>query len=77
MVLYLHYQIKINTMTASKNLIELFVELINIELSKYNKVSMYMLANTIQHYANMSGFNQYRLEYWHTVASANGIKAKL
>lgn len=33
-----------------------------------------MLANTIQYFVEMAGFNQFSIEFWHTVVSANGIK---
>lgn len=56
---------------------QLFVELVKIELSNYGKVSMNMVANTIQFYANMKPFNTISIEQWHCICSANNIKFDL
>ena len=60
--------------TASKELQALFVELVKIELNNYKRVSKNMVENTIKFYAIMYGFNKFIIEYWYSVASANGIK---
>jgi hypothetical protein len=57
-----------------KNLTSLFVELVKIELSNYKKVSANMVANTIQHFAEMTPFNETSIEQWHCICSANGVK---
>lgn len=64
-------------MKASKELISLFVECVNAQLPKDSKVSLNIVANTIQYFANMAGFNKFPLFYWQTVCSANGIKYQL
>jgi hypothetical protein len=57
-----------------KNLKALFVELVKIELSKYEKLSKIIVANTIQYYAEMTPFNEISIEQWHCICSSNGIK---
>ena len=57
-----------------KNLKALFVELVKIELSNYKKLNENMVANTIQHFANMLPFNGVSLEQWYCICSNNGIK---
>jgi hypothetical protein len=52
----------------------LFIELVKIELSNYERVSTNMIANTIQHFAEMSPFNKISIEQWHCICSVNGIK---
>jgi hypothetical protein len=51
----------------------LFIECIKIELSAYANVSLNILANTIQYYAGLGGFNTKSIEYWHCVVSSAGI----
>jgi hypothetical protein len=40
----------------------LFIECIKIELSAYANVSLNILANTIQYYAGLGGFNTKSIE---------------
>lgn len=51
----------------------LFIELIKIELGTSN-VSMNILANTIQYYAGLDGFNTKPIEYWYCIVSNAGVK---
>lgn len=51
----------------------LFIELIKIELGTSN-VSLNILANTIQYYAGLGGFNTKPIEYWYCVVSNAGVK---
>jgi hypothetical protein len=60
-----------------KNLTALFVELVKIELSSCKRNSKNMVANTIQHFAEMKPFNQISIEQWHCICSANGVKYDL
>lgn len=55
----------------------LFVELVKVELSNYKKVSKNIVANTIQHFAEMVPFNKVSIEQWHCICSANNIKYDL
>jgi hypothetical protein len=57
-----------------ENLKTLFVEVVKIELSSYTKLSKNMVANTIQHFAEMTPFNKISIEQWHCICSANGVK---
>jgi hypothetical protein len=52
----------------------LFIELVNIEISNYKKISKCMLSNTIQYFADMEPFKIKRIEYWHTLCHNNGIR---
>jgi len=63
-----------NKFQASKNLQNLFVELVKIELSKYEKTTLNMVANIIKFYAEMDGFNQCNIVYWHCVCGAHNVK---
>lgn len=56
-------------MKASKELKALFIELIQLELSNYELISKTILANTIQYYSSLEGFNQFSYEYWFNLAS--------
>ncbi len=60
--------------TATTQLQSLFVELVKIELANYSKLSLNMVKNTIQHFAEMQPFNTISIEFWHTLCSANGVK---
>jgi hypothetical protein len=60
--------------TPSKELQALFIELLTAELSSFKRVSLNMLNNTILFITDKAGFNQYPIEYWYTLASANGFK---
>jgi hypothetical protein len=66
-----------NCNEAPKELKELFVELVKIELSSYKLVSLSMLENTVKHFSSYHGFNEFPIEYWHCVCSLNGIKYSL
>ena len=57
-----------------ENLKTLFVEVVKIELSNYKKLSKNMVANTIQHFAEMKPFNKISIEQWYCICSANGVK---
>ena len=59
---------------ANEKIQSLFAEVVKAELGTYGKVSFHILSNTIKHFAEMPGFNQFALEYWHTVCSVHGIK---
>jgi hypothetical protein len=57
-----------------ENLKTLFVEVVKIELSIYTKLSKNMVANTIQHFAEIRPFNKISIEQWHCICSATGVK---
>jgi hypothetical protein len=67
----LSVSLKTNKMT---NLKALFVEVVKIELSNYTRLSKNMVANTIQHFAEITPFNKISLAEWHSICSANGVK---
>ena len=57
-----------------ENLKTLFVEVVKIELSNYKKLSKNIVANTIQHFAEMKPFDKISIEQWYCICSANGVK---
>lgn len=57
-----------------QDLKKLFVELVKIELSNCTRNSKNMVANTIQHFAEMTPFNKISIEQWHCICSSNGVK---
>lgn len=63
-----------NSLVASKELQSLFVELININLNNYKKITQNMLENNIQYFAELAGFNLFPIEYWYLICDANNIK---
>ena len=52
----------------------LFVEVVKANLSKYETVSVNMVANTIQHFAQMTPFNTISIEQWYCICNNNGVK---
>jgi hypothetical protein len=67
--------IKLNTMkNASNELNNLFTEVVKIELSNYESISLNMLRNTIQHFANLKPFDNWNMIYWSTICHNAGIK---
>lgn len=53
----------------------LFIELIKIKLGTSNvSININILANTIQYYAGLDGFNTKPVEYWYCVVSNAGVK---
>ena len=52
----------------------LFVEVVKANLSKYETVSANMVANTIQHFAQMTPFNKISIEQWYCICNNNGVK---
>jgi hypothetical protein len=61
-------------MKNATNLKSLFVEVVKASLSQNVKNSANMVANTIQHFAEMKPFNTISIEQWYSICSANGVK---
>lgn len=57
-----------------ENLKSLFVEVVNASLSQNANNTLNMVANTIQHFAQLKPFNTISLHQWHCICSANGVK---
>ena len=62
--------------TLSTEAQNLFVELVNIELSNYKRTSLNMVLGTIQFYSNLTPFNNVSFNYLATLCHNKGIKAK-
>ena len=62
------------TSNASKELNNLFTEVVKIELSNYESISLNMLRNTIQHFASLKPFDNWNMIYWSTICHNAGIK---
>lgn len=60
-----------------ENLKKLFVEVVKIELSNYERISKNMVASTIKYFAEMTPFNMLPIEQWHCICSAAGVKYDL
>lgn len=65
----------VKTQKLSNEAQNLFVELVKISLSKYKKVTLNMVANNIQFYANLTPFNSVSLNYLTTLCHNKGVKA--
>jgi hypothetical protein len=65
----------VNTQTLSTEAQNLFTELVSINLSSFNKVSLNMISNTIQFYGSMFPFNKVSKNYLTTLCHNKGIKA--
>jgi hypothetical protein len=63
------------TQELSKEAQNLFVELVNINLSSYKKVSLNMIANTIKFYSELLPFKNVSENYLTTLCHNKGIKA--
>lgn len=63
------------TQKLSKEAQNLFVELVNINLSSYKKVSLNMIANTIKFYSELLPFKNVSENYLITLCHNKGIKA--
>jgi hypothetical protein len=59
---------------TTETLKSLFVEVVKASLSQNVKNSANMVANTIQHFAQMKPFNTISIEQWYCICSANGVK---
>lgn len=53
----------------------LFVELVQIELKNYKKISLNMINCTIQHFGSLVPFNNVSQNYLMTLCHNKGIKA--
>jgi hypothetical protein len=68
-----------NTVKTQKLSVEaqnLFVELVNINLSSYKKVSLNMIGNTIEFYSQLIPFNSVSKNYLITLCHNKGVKTK-
>ena len=68
-----------NTITTQKLSTEaqnLFVELVNVNLNSYSKVTLNMISNTIHTYANLIPFNSVSINYLTTLCHNKGVKCK-
>ena len=72
--LYLHIQKPHKMKNTTETLKSLFVEVVKASLSQNVKNSANMVANTIQHFAQMKPFNTISIEQWYCICSANGVK---
>ena len=72
--LYLHIQKPHKMKNTTETLKSLFVEVVKASLSQNVKNSANMVANTIQHFAQMKPFNTISIEQWYSICSANGVK---
>lgn len=59
---------------ATITLEQLFIELVKIDTSSFVRLTMTMLAQSVQYFAEMEGFNTKPLFYWHCVVSSAGIE---
>jgi hypothetical protein len=67
--------VKVQTLSTEAQ--NLFVELVNIELSKYARVSVNMLSNTIQFFSQLLPFNTVSENYLITLCHNKGVKVRL
>lgn len=65
----------VKTQKLSTEAQNLFVELVQIELSNYKKISLNMISNTIKHFASLIPFNNVSENYLITLCHNSGIKA--
>lgn len=66
----------VKTEKLSTELQNLFIELVNINLISFKKVSLNMLSNTIKFYSELTPFNTVSKNYLITLCYNNGIKTK-
>lgn len=66
----------VKTQKLSNEAQNLFVELVNIELRKYERTTLNMVYNTIKFFAQLTPFNNVSENYLLTLCHNKGIKAK-
>lgn len=66
----------VKTQKLTTDLQNLFIELVNINLSSFEKVSFNMLSNTIKFYSELTPFNTVSENYLITLCNNKGIKIK-
>ena len=66
----------VKTQKLSTEAQNLFVELVNINLSSFKKVNFNMLSNTIKFYSELIPFNTVSENYLTTLCHNKGIKIK-
>jgi hypothetical protein len=67
---------KVKTQKLSVEAQNLFVELVEINLNNYKKLSLNMISNTIKFYSNMIPFNNVSENYLITLCYNKDIKVK-
>lgn len=66
----------VKTQKLSTEAQNLFIELVNINLSSFKKVNFNMLSNTIKFYSELIPFNTVSENYLITLCNNKGIKTK-
>ena len=66
----------VKTEKLSTELQNLFIELVNINLSSFEKININMISNTIKFYSELIPFNNVSENYLTTLCFNKGIKTK-